>query len=411
MTNKKRFLRSFTTYLLTLMVSLFSCALAQGVLEVKIADPNDDAEELVGESSVGPAGSAYLDSSDLELVDDADTTQIVGLRFAGLDLAPNTPITRAYIQFTVDEATSDPTSLSIYGEASDNAAVFSDTANILSSRTPTTLSIPWTPAPWPEQGEAGQAQQTPDLSDLIQEIISRPGWQKGNALVLMLKGEGKRVAESFDGSSGGAAVLHIEFETQAAEPEMTDAAAEVTPEEATPEEATSEEATSEEAGEASEVASDTDTSATVPSEAVTAETSNPETTSTQTDTTEVEAATPEVQPTEPDPANGRRYPLTGDGVTGSVLVTDYGNGTVILTVLVGGQARNDIYGAQLNTGSCDVPGTLLLELEPVRGDRGSLSVTSSKVDYATLTQADLNLTLSPSPDSSETIACGEVGAP
>jgi len=400
--NKKYLSKNAINCLFAIIFGLLSCALAQGVIEVKIAGPNDDAEELIGESAVGPAGSAYLDSSDLELVDDADTTQIVGLRFTGLELAPNTPITRAYIQFTVDEPTSDPASLTIYGEASDNAAPFTNTSQILSSRTPTALSIPWSPASWTEQGAAAQAQQTPDLSALIQEIVNRPGWQSGNALVLMLTGEGKRVAESFDGSQNGAAVLRVEFETPAAQVEETDAEMPATP--------TNEEATEESSG---ETASPAEATQTTPETATPETMPEPETepepteTATQPETTEtVQAPAPQ-----PDPENGKRYALTGENVTGSALVTDYGNGTVIVTVLVNAQARNDVYGARLNIGSCSAPGTLLLDLEPVRGDRGSLSVTASEVDYATLTQSDLSLTLLSSPESNEVIACGEVGAP
>ena len=399
--NNKYLSKSTINCLFAVIFCLLSCALAQGVIEIKISGANDDAEELVGESAVGPAGSAYLDSSDLELVDDADTTQIVGLRFTGLELAPNTLITRAYIQFTVDEPTSGPASLTIYGEASDNAAPFTNTSQILSSRTPTALSIPWSPAPWPEQGAAAQAQQTPDLSDLIQEIVNRPDWQSGNALVLMLTGEGKRVAESFDGSQNGAAVLRVEFETPAAQVEETEAETPATP--------TNEETTEESSGETASPAESAQTTSETTPETMPEPEAEPEPTETaaQPETTE----TVQAPARQPDPENGKRYALAGENVMGSALVTDYGNGTVIVTVLVNAQARNDVYGARLNIGNCSAPGTLLLELEPVRGDRGSLSVTASEVDYATLTQSDLSLTLLSSPESNEVIACGEVGAP
>lgn len=386
---KRSLVKNAVQFILMLIIGLTGFSTGQAVLDVKIAFPNDDAEELVGESVVGPAGSAYLDSSDLELVDDAETTQIVGLRFMGVELDPSTTVMRAYVQFTVDEATSDPASLNIYGEASDNAAAFSETANTLSSRTPTTLKVAWSPAPWLEPGDAGEAQQTPDLSGVIQEIINQPGWQRGNALVIMLSGEGKRVAESFDGSSSGAAVLHIEYESSETQAETPDAAAEV---------------------EAEDVAEGATETADL-SEGAESATSEPEI-SVPESSTETEMAQPQEAVVQPrDPASGRRYALTGESVNGSVLVTDYGNGTVILTVLVNGQSSTDVYGARLNLGSCNAPGTLLLDLEPVRGDRGSLSVTSSQVDFATLTEADLNLTLLPTPDSNEVIACGEVGAP
>jgi hypothetical protein len=45
---------------------------------------------------------------------------------------------------------------------------------------------------------------------VIQEIVNRPGWVAGNALVLIITGSGHREAESYEGDSGGAAVLHLE---------------------------------------------------------------------------------------------------------------------------------------------------------------------------------------------------------
>ena len=43
-----------------------------------------------------------------------------------------------------------------------------------------------------------------------QEIVDRPGWSSGNALVIMISGAGERVAESFEGT--GAPVLHVEYQ-------------------------------------------------------------------------------------------------------------------------------------------------------------------------------------------------------
>jgi hypothetical protein len=54
-------------------------------------------------------------------------------------------------------------------------------------------------------------QRTPNLSPVIQEIVGRPGWAPGNALVLIITGTGKRVAESYEGDPGGAALLHVEY--------------------------------------------------------------------------------------------------------------------------------------------------------------------------------------------------------
>jgi hypothetical protein len=60
-------------------------------------------------------------------------------------------------------------------------------------------------------GEAGPDQQTPDLAPVVQEIVSRQGWSAGNALVLIVTGSGKRVAESYNGVAAAAPLLHVEY--------------------------------------------------------------------------------------------------------------------------------------------------------------------------------------------------------
>ncbi|MEM7207318.1 MAG: chitobiase/beta-hexosaminidase C-terminal domain-containing protein, partial [Pseudomonadota bacterium] len=57
----------------------------------------------------------------------------------------------------------------------------------------------------------GEAQRTPDLSAVIQEIVSLPGWQSGNDLALIITGTGERTAESYNGQSSRAALLEIEY--------------------------------------------------------------------------------------------------------------------------------------------------------------------------------------------------------
>ena len=41
--------------------------------------------------------------------------------------------------------------------------------------------------------------QTPNLSLLIEEVVRQEGWQNGNALVLIITGNGERDAVSYDG--------------------------------------------------------------------------------------------------------------------------------------------------------------------------------------------------------------------
>ena len=83
-------------------------------VEKRVSSSNDDAEEY-------PNGQMYRDSSDLELVTE-DDVQTVGMRFTGIGVPTGATITNAFIQFTVDEATSGSVSLSIRGHDTGDAA-------------------------------------------------------------------------------------------------------------------------------------------------------------------------------------------------------------------------------------------------------------------------------------------------
>ena len=173
------------------------------LVQVRVAASADDAEE-------SPSGSVSLTSTDLELVVDGTTNKLVGLRFNGVAIPRGATITGAYVQFQVDEVSSDATSLTINGQAADNALAFSSTAKI-SSRPRTASSSAWSPAAWTTTGQAGTSQQTSNIGAIIQEIVNRPGWQSGNSLALIITGAGRRVAEAFDGVPAAAALLRVEY--------------------------------------------------------------------------------------------------------------------------------------------------------------------------------------------------------
>jgi hypothetical protein len=176
-------------------------------VDVRVAAGSDDAEERA-------SGSMYLNSSDLELTYDGGSNQTVGIRFNGMSIPQGATITNAYIQFQVDETPSDSTSLTIQGEAIDNAPTFINTSGNILSRERTSASVPWSPPPWPVIGEAGPGQRTPNISLVVQEIVNRAGWSIGNSLVIIITGTGERVAESYNGDQSGAPLLHVEYSTR-----------------------------------------------------------------------------------------------------------------------------------------------------------------------------------------------------
>ena len=183
--------------------------IGEETIEVRISNGSDDAEERI-------SGSVSRFSSDLELVFDAGGDQTVGLRFVGVGIPSGATITDAYVQFKADEINSENTNLAIHAEAKDNASEFKSTSLNISSRPKTTSSVTWSPPSWNTQGEAGNAQKTPDLTSVIQEVINRSGWTSGNALALIITGTGERTAESYEGDAAGAPLLHVSYQMEGA---------------------------------------------------------------------------------------------------------------------------------------------------------------------------------------------------
>ncbi len=181
-----------------------------------VSSGSDDAEEYVP-GGTGTVGSMDLTSSDLEIMYDGTKKQLVGTRFTNVTIPQGATIVSAYIQFaTKGDKTPVLGDAVIRGENIDASATFTTTSFDISSRAVTADSVIWpgsTSATWgtTAAGTAGPDQKTPDIKKLIQAIVNRTGWVSGNALSIILKGEGVRNSYSYDGSSTGAAQLIVEY--------------------------------------------------------------------------------------------------------------------------------------------------------------------------------------------------------
>lgn len=161
-------------------------------------------------------GEMVLESSDLEMMYDDERQykadqKLGGMRFADIRIPRGTQIQKAYLQFAADEAHTEPTELTIHAELAASAEEFGMPKGDISSRKKTEASVKWSPEPWELRYERSEKQRTPDLSSLIQEVVSQPDWREGNALVLIISGSGKRDATLFDGRyKGGPPMLYVE---------------------------------------------------------------------------------------------------------------------------------------------------------------------------------------------------------
>ncbi|MCX7806194.1 MAG: malectin domain-containing carbohydrate-binding protein, partial [Planctomycetota bacterium] len=170
---------------------------------IAVTSKSDDAHEDVKE------GMAAVDGTILDLASPGGT-RIAGIRFADVRVARGSRVKRAYVQFSSARDGTGKAKITIAGEAADNAAPFRARKKEISGRRKTAASVTWEPPDWTDEEYRGPAQRTPNLAAILQEIFDRPGWEPGNAVALIIRGEGKRVAFSFDGDKDGAPVLAIE---------------------------------------------------------------------------------------------------------------------------------------------------------------------------------------------------------
>lgn len=114
-----------------------------------------------------------------------------GIRFYNVTIPKGSTILSAKITFNCQEVYDDIIcNVRIKGEKVDNAAIFTSHSDF-DGRTRTTEYKDWSSIPaWLLNTDY----DSPDISNVIQEIINRAGWASGNYLVLFIADNGSNVA-------------------------------------------------------------------------------------------------------------------------------------------------------------------------------------------------------------------------
>jgi hypothetical protein len=178
----------------TLVDTYYLPALRQGCTVANVS-VNADADDAEQDQSTGRVN---LNSTGLEMVDDAGIKQTIGLRFADVTMPAGMHIQNATIEFTARAQDTARTDLTFYGQASDRPFSFSDADNDVWERPRTLASVQWDDIPTWLRTSPRTRYQTPDLSTIVQEIVDRPGWVSGNSLVFLIDGSGRRTAYAHD---------------------------------------------------------------------------------------------------------------------------------------------------------------------------------------------------------------------
>ena len=164
----------------------------------RISSSSDDAEE-------DDEGDMSRSSSDLDLGED-----FVGLRFTGLSIPNGAEISEAYITFTAQEDESGSARVKIYGHDNGNPATFSSNDDDITDRTKTSAKKTWSIGNWTENS----TYNTPDISDIVEEIVDRSDWSSGNNMAFIITYDyGDRDAHSYDESSSKAPLLVVKYTT------------------------------------------------------------------------------------------------------------------------------------------------------------------------------------------------------
>jgi hypothetical protein len=116
-----------------------------------------------------------------------------GLRFRNIFIPQGATIDSAFLVIYSHEGKSaeDVARVTLAGEATDNSLTFTEEA-LITDRPRTSASLLWEVA---EEWEIWQPYRTPDIKDIIQEIVDRSGWESGNALALFLLGENQGLSD------------------------------------------------------------------------------------------------------------------------------------------------------------------------------------------------------------------------
>ena len=167
---------------------------------------NNDAHEI--------DGSVTTESN--ELVLSKGTNKVTsGLRFDGLKIPQGASIVSANIRFTSEGFDIADTSLVISAEANANSSEFSASSNNLSSRVKTAANVEWTTNnSFPTSGEVVT---TPDISNVLQEVINLSDWCGGKSINILIEGSSinplsDRKARAIDEGLSGSPQLVVSYD-------------------------------------------------------------------------------------------------------------------------------------------------------------------------------------------------------
>jgi len=174
-----------TTRTYTAQINSESDAAEESIKEYNYSNP-------LGWRNVSNGEIPYLTSSDLELSNDGDESQVVGLRFTSLAIPQGSTIESAYIEFVADGDSDDSVELIIHGEDTDASLTFELSGEDISDRTSTNASVNWNISST-DSWVGNHRYLSSDVKDIVQEIVNRDGWAADNAMTFLITGSANMI--------------------------------------------------------------------------------------------------------------------------------------------------------------------------------------------------------------------------
>ncbi len=180
----------------------------------QVSASSDDAEERTNGNMVLTGNvSTTQPTARLELMGPSGTyaNSAAGMRFKGIKIPQGATITSARLEFEVDTTSTTATNLTIQGHKVTNSTTFTSSNNNISNRISTeatTASVAWNGVP---NLAVNYKLVSPDLTSIVQEIVSQSGWADGNAMTFLISGSGNKIVESYDSEPAAAPKLYITF--------------------------------------------------------------------------------------------------------------------------------------------------------------------------------------------------------
>jgi len=174
-------------------------------LSYQISQNTDDMEQFLYDGRMTPGGH-YLSMGRA-----SNASQLVGYRFQALDIPSGATITSAALEFTAVSSDSGASELTIYGHDVGDAPTIGTRNKYLEDlpRTSNASRVTWEPEPWTTE----RIYQTPDISDIVQEVVDRADWCGSQAMGFIVEGTGERAAYSYNNSPSRAAILRLTYDS------------------------------------------------------------------------------------------------------------------------------------------------------------------------------------------------------